>query len=280
MCRHVAYLGPPATLREVILDPPYSLARQSWAPRHQRPGSVNVDGFGVGWYADGDPVPARYRRSGPIWADESFPDLARVTRTGALLATVRDATPGNEPGVAAVAPYAGDGWLFSHNGMVVGWPDSVAALATTLPAGSLLSVPARCDSALLWTLVAHRLRTTGAAPGAALAWLIGTLADHGVTGRFNFLLTDGRTIAATAWGHSLWYRRSAAAVGPAAVLVASEPDDDGPGWAPVPDRSLVTAIPDRVHVRPLPIDAVRTDTFDTAAEGTRGDATSEGIPVR
>jgi len=29
-----------------------------------------------------------------------------------------------------------------------------------------------------------------------------------VTGRFNFLLTDGATIAATAAGHTLWYRQT------------------------------------------------------------------------
>ena len=86
MCRHFAYLGPPATLRELIIDPPTGLATQAWSPRQQRHGTMNVDGFGAGWYADGDPVPARYRRAGPIWADPSFADLARVTRTRALLA--------------------------------------------------------------------------------------------------------------------------------------------------------------------------------------------------
>ena len=67
MCRHMAYLGPPASLRDLIIEPPYGLARQAWAPRRQRYGVMNADGFGVGWYADGDPLPARYRRSGPIW---------------------------------------------------------------------------------------------------------------------------------------------------------------------------------------------------------------------
>ena len=55
MCRHLAYLGPPATLRSVIIDPPYGLYRQAWAPRQQRHGTMNADGFGIGWYAPGDP---------------------------------------------------------------------------------------------------------------------------------------------------------------------------------------------------------------------------------
>src|SRR5580704_7114386 len=105
MCRLLAYLGPSVSLRAVISDPPFGLARQAWAPRRQRHGLMNADGFGVGWYADGDPVPARYRRAGPLWADPSFADLARVTRTRALLAAVRSATEGTEHGAAAAAPY-------------------------------------------------------------------------------------------------------------------------------------------------------------------------------
>ena len=120
MCRHLAYLGPPATLRSVIIDPPYGLYRQAWAPRRQRYGTVNADGFGVGWYAAGDPVPARYRRPVPIWGDESFADVARVTSAGALLAAVRSATAGTDPGTAAAAPYAAGRWLFSHNGVLDG----------------------------------------------------------------------------------------------------------------------------------------------------------------
>lgn len=89
MCRHLAYLGPEIPFGQLVLAPPHSLFRQSWAPRHQRHGTVNADGFGVGWYAPDDPVPARYRRAGPIWGDEQLPDLARVVRTGALLAAVR-----------------------------------------------------------------------------------------------------------------------------------------------------------------------------------------------
>ncbi|MCC3771939.1 class II glutamine amidotransferase, partial [Streptomyces sp. UNOC14_S4] len=92
MCRHLAVLGPAEPMRTTLTDPPYSLVRQSWAPRRQRHGTVNADGFGVGWYAPGDPVPARYRRAGPVWGDTAFADLARVVRTEAPPASVRDAT--------------------------------------------------------------------------------------------------------------------------------------------------------------------------------------------
>src|SRR5215472_17469387 len=157
MCRHLAYLGPPVTLRSLLTDPPHGLGTQAWAPRRQHHGTMNVDGFGVGRYTDGDPVPARYRRAGPIWADPAFADLARVTRTRALLAAVRSATPGTEEGVAAAAPYTAGRWLFSHNGVLDDWPSATASLAATLPPADLLALEARCDSALVWALVARQL---------------------------------------------------------------------------------------------------------------------------
>jgi gamma-glutamyl hercynylcysteine S-oxide hydrolase len=245
MCRHLAYLGAPATLRAVLVDPPHGLYTQAWAPRWQRHGTVNADGFGVGWYAAGDPEPARYRRAGPIWADKSFADVARVTRSGAVLAAVRDATAGGAQGAAAAAPFASGRWLFSHNGRVDGWPGSVAGLAGTLPAAALLGLEARVDSALLWALVLDRLRR-GLAPGQALADTAAALRAAGVTGRFNFLLTDGQVIAATAAGDTLFCHRS-----PDAVIIASEPGDDEPGWAEVPDGSLVTATADEIQVAGL-----------------------------
>jgi glutamine amidotransferase len=208
---------------------------------------MNVDGFGIGWYADGDPVPARYRRAGPIWADPSFADLARVTRTRALLAAVRSATDGTESGASAAAPYASGRWLFSHNGVLNGWPAAAACLAAGLPAEDLLSLEARCDSALAWALVVGRLRA-GTPAGQALASVIADLGRHGVTGRFNFLLTDGEVISATAAGDTLCYRGA----GPG-VVVASEPGDDEPGWTEVPDNSVLTATVDAVEVRPLPV---------------------------
>ena len=242
MCRHLAYVGPEVSLKSLLIDPPYGLYRQAWAPRMQRHGTVNADGFGIGWYASGDPVPARYRRAVPIWGDPSLPDLARVTRSSAVLAAVRDATVGTALGEAAAAPFASGSWLFSHNGLLAGWPASAAGLARVEP---LLALEAMTDSAFLWALVVERLRS-GTAPDIALAATIDAVEAAGGTGRFNFLLTDGRTIVATTAGDTLWYRRA-----DGDVTVASEPCDDEPGWAEVPDRQLLTAAPSQVTVRPL-----------------------------
>ncbi|MFJ2211695.1 ergothioneine biosynthesis protein EgtC [Streptomyces sp. NPDC101062] len=247
MCRHIAALGPPMTLGAVLVEPPHALYRQSWAPRIQRNGTVNADGFGVGWYAEGDPVPARYRRAGPIWGDLGFTDLARVIRTGALLAAVRDATLPGADGEAAAAPFAAGPWLFSHNGSVGGWPGSLAGLAAALPAEELLSLVARSDSGLVWALVLHRLRA-GDDLGQALADTVVEVAEAAPGSRLNLLLTDGARIAATAWGDTLWYR---AGSGDDPTLVASEPYDDDPRWREVPDRTLLVASRGDVLLSPL-----------------------------
>jgi len=245
MCRHVAYVGGPVALGELLVRPAHALLRQSWEPRTQDSGVVNADGFGVGWYAEGDPVPARYRRPGPIWGDLSFADLARVVRSGAFLGAVRGATLPGADGEAAAAPFTAGPWLFSHNGAVGGWPDSLTALAAALPGGELLRLEARTDSALLWALVLHRLRA-GDAPGAALADTVREVAAAAPGSRLNLLLTDGERIAATAWRNSLWYL-----TGPGRVVVASEPYDDDPRWREVPEHTLVTAGRADVTLSPL-----------------------------
>ncbi|MEU0943659.1 ergothioneine biosynthesis protein EgtC [Streptomyces canus] len=246
MCRHLAYLGPEEPLGRLLTEPAHSLYRQSWAPRRQRYGTVNADGFGVGWYAEGDPVPARYRRAGPIWADLSFADLARVVRSTAVLAAVRDATLAGADAEAAAAPYASGPWLFSHNGAVKGWPGSLAPLAASLPAAELLSMEARNDSAFVWALVLNRLRG-GDEQGQALADTVLEVAEAAPDSRLNLLLTNGESIAATAWGDTLWYLRRPGT----GTVVASEPYDDDPHWREVPDRTLLTASRTDVLLTPL-----------------------------
>jgi gamma-glutamyl hercynylcysteine S-oxide hydrolase len=247
VCRHLAYLGPPAPLSSLVLDAEHGLLRQSYAPLDMRGGgTVNADGFGVGWYPEAGAAPVRYRSAQPIWSDTSFRALAGATRSGALLAAVRSATVGMPVTDTAVAPFAGGGWLFSHNGVVCGWPDSMAAVAAELPVTDLLTLDAGTDSALLWALLARRLRA-GAEPAAALVELVGAVEAAAPGSRLNLLLTDGTAIWATAWTHALSVR-----AGEDTALVASEPIDDGPGWTEVPDRHLVTTSPG--HCRLTPVD--------------------------
>jgi glutamine amidotransferase len=250
MCRHLAYVGPPVTLSRLLLEPPHALVHQSWAPRDMRGGgTVNADGFGVGWYPPGAGEPVRYRGAGPIWSDPTLPGLATGTTAGAVLAAVRSATVGMPVVATAAAPFADSRWLFSHNGAVVGWPDSVAALAGRLPTRDLLTLDAPTDAALLWALIRHQLRG-GASMPQAVATTIAEVSAAAPGSRLNLLLTDGTTIVASAVGHALSVRASGPAA-QASVLVASEPVDDDPHWRPVPDGHLLVAGPTTLDLTPL-----------------------------
>ncbi|NIH83947.1 ergothioneine biosynthesis protein EgtC [Amycolatopsis granulosa] len=248
MCRHLGYLGPPRSPADALFDAPHSLLRQTFAPKDMRGGGVvNADGFGLGWYGDG-PEPVRYRRPVPLWSDHDLPRLARSVLSGAFVAAVRNGTTGMPPGEGACAPFTGGRWLFSHNGVVRGWPDRMAALAGKLPVTDLMTLPAPTDSALLWALLRDRL-AAGEDPAGAVADLIAQVERAAPGSRLNFLLTDGTVLVATAWTHSLSVR-----VDGEAVLVASEPLDDAPGWSEVPDRHLLRACHGAVELLPLHTD--------------------------
>src|SRR5262249_54126571 len=131
-----------------------------------------------------------------------------------------------------------------------GWPASAGSLAAGLPAGELLALEARCDSALAWAMVAGRLRA-GAPAAEALAGVITDLTGHGITGRFNFLLTDGQAISATAAGDTLCYP-AARPAGPG-VVGASAPGDDEPGGPGGPATADRRAPAGAVEGPPLPV---------------------------
>src|SRR5271165_2991469 len=115
MCRHLGWLGEPRSLAALVLDPPYALLVQSYAPRRQKHGLVNADGWGVGFIAGG---PRRWRSASPLWAEASFASVAPVLSSGCVVAAVRSATVGMPIEASASAPFTDGEWLLSHNGRV------------------------------------------------------------------------------------------------------------------------------------------------------------------
>lgn len=228
MCRHLAWLGAPRTLADLVLDPPHGLLRQSYAPRRQRHGTMNADGWGVGFYPPGRAEPARWRAARPLWTDASFASVAPVLAAGCVVAAVRSATPGMPVDESATAPFMSGRWLLSHNGVV-----DRAVLAPDPTAESV------CDSSQLAAYVFGRgldrlgetVREVGARDPAA---------------RLNLLVTDGTRVLATTWGDT-----TSVLVRDDGVVVASEPYDDDPGWRDVPDRHLVEVSPDGLTVTAL-----------------------------
>ncbi len=253
MCRFLAYLGPPVTLESVLLRPTHSLVHQSYAPRHQRHGRVNADGFGVGWYDRSvRPEPARYRSDRPIWSDRSLASMAGLVRSGAVLAAVRDATPPAAVEESGSPPFAAGSWLFAHNGAVAGFANGTGvALRRCISPTRLAGVEGASDSEVVFALVLDAL-DAGADAGAALALAVATV-ESLAPARLNLVLTDGVALAASACGDTLFLLddpwRSVEPGG--GVVVASEPYDDDPRWLSVPDRSIVCVDTAGALVAPL-----------------------------
>lgn len=257
MCRHLGYLGPPVALDELLLRPAHSLLEQTWAPHDMRAGgTVNVDGFGAGWYPQGTGTPTRYRAAVPMGADASFAELASTVSSPAVLGAVRSATVGTPVVRTACAPFTDGTWLFSLNGRVSGWPDSLADLAAKLDTVDLMTLEAPVDSAVVWALLRRRLHQ-GQPAETAVRDLLHEVVSAASESRMNLMLTDGSVLIATTWTHSLSLWRDHDA-----VIAASEPFGPGDGadgspqeatgWEAIPDRHLVVADTGHVSITPLP----------------------------
>src|SRR3984957_19984696 len=140
MCRHLGWLGADASVSSLILDPPFGLRVQSYAPRRQKHGLINADGWGAGFFdrSSGSEVPRRWRSAAPIWGDTSLESVGPALRSHCVVAAVRSASIGMPIDVTATAPVTDGQWLLSHNGIV----DRVV-LPLTASAESV------CDSAML-----------------------------------------------------------------------------------------------------------------------------------
>ena len=234
MCRHLGYLGVDTSVGSLLTEGDHSLRAQSYAPSEMRGGgTINADGFGVAWW-DGDRAAHSYRNPMPIWTDPAVDDALRQIRSGAVIAAVRSATVGMPVERSACAPFTDGRWAFSHNGVVFGWPHSMAELWSEVPPIDALALPAPTDAAALWVVLQNLLRTHD--PESALRILVQRVEEKSPDARLNLLLADGETLYATAAYHSLSVRRTEEA-----VIVASEPLDDHPDWTPVDDRRMVVA---------------------------------------
>jgi len=247
MCRLFGYIGAPVPLAALLYDPPHGLERQAHKPRHQLPGRINADGWGVAWY-DGalDEVPARYRTATPMWADESFRGIATHIRSAHVLAAVRNASPGAPVEPTGSSPFVGDHFAFSHNGYVEGFRGTLGVeLRRGLSDRRALGITGGADSEVVFAMILDCL-DDGASMTDALVAVLDQLLDK-ADGKYNFLLSDGREMVATRHRNSLFTLDR----GDEGRIVASEPFDDADDWLEVPERSLVTLSPTSLKIENL-----------------------------
>ena len=115
MCRWLAYSGSPVLLEELIYKPKHSLIDQSL---HSRLGAetTNGDGFGVGWYGEGD-TPGVFHSVEPAWNDRNLRELSGHVRSGLAFAHIRAATA-TPVQLTNCHPFRYGKWLWMHNGVI------------------------------------------------------------------------------------------------------------------------------------------------------------------
>jgi predicted glutamine amidotransferase len=196
MCRWLAYSGSPIRLEELLVKRDRSLIDQSL---HSRQGATttNGDGFGVGWYANGEP-PRVYRSTHPAWNDRNLRELAAGISSPLFFAHIRAST-GGAIQETNVHPFRHGRWLWMHNGLIREFPRVQRELQLQVADELYTSIEGTTDSETMFYLAL----TFGLEedPVAALEQTVGLIEE---TGRKHGVEQPIQMTVATTNGETIW----------------------------------------------------------------------------
>jgi glutamine amidotransferase len=149
MCRWLAYSGSPIRLEELLVKRDRSLIDQSL---HARQGATttNGDGFGVGWYEEGEP-PRVYRSTHPAWNDRNLRELAAGISSPLFFAHIRAST-GTAIQETNTHPFRYEKWLWMHNGLIREFPRVKRELVLAIDDSLFTSIEGTTDSEVMFYL--------------------------------------------------------------------------------------------------------------------------------
>ena len=195
MCRWMGWSGQPVVVEDLLFKPKQSLVEQSL---HSRMGveTTNGDGFGLGWYGQGD-GPGVYHSVSPAWGDANLRELAAHIESPLFLAHVR-ATTGTAIQQTNCHPFRYGKWLFVHNGVIADFEVMRRELMLAVAPELFADIKGSTDSEVLF----HLGLTFGLEqdPIGALEQAIGfveaTAAAHGIENavQASLGLTDGERL--------------------------------------------------------------------------------------
>lgn len=282
MCRFTYYLGDEITVADLVTRPENSLIHQS-VHAHERPEPLNGDGFGLVWYVPDDPKPARFRSLTPAWSNANLAELARVTKSTCVMAHVRAATSGNfDVSEDNCHPFRCGPFAFMHNGDIAAFSKIRRPLMDKLSDPGFASVRGNTDSEHMFAIAMEHLRgredessceLLAEALHATVKRVLELLDEHapGSHAYLNLVLTDGRHAAACRFStddsyiDSLYINQGSRYIcdgdvchmlepddSARAVLISSEPLNEGPRWKAIPPNHVALVSADRsVSVREL-----------------------------
>jgi predicted glutamine amidotransferase len=271
MCRWLAYYGTPIRLEELLVKRDRSLIDQSL---HARQGATttNGDGFGIGWYGDGE-VPRIYRNTHPAWNDRNLRELAAGISSPLFFAHIRAST-GTAIQQTNTHPFRYGRWLWMHNGLIRDFARMRRELLLAVDDALFASIEGTTDSEAMFYLAL----TLGLEddPVAAVERMVGVVEE---TGRKHGVEHPIQMTIATTNGESVWaFRYSSegssrslyfstrmdtlkalypeseelARLSDETRLVVSEPLGDLPGaWNEVPESHVGIVRPGADELRPF-----------------------------
>jgi glutamine amidotransferase len=253
MCRLLGYVGPVLQLDHLLYKPDHSLIVQSYAPREMTAGTLNADGFGIGWHhAQRRDLPYIYRSVLPIWNDLNLNSLSRYVESGCVVASVRSATPGLAVDLSNCPPFQHEQVLMVHNGFIQNFRQTLyRPIRDRLSDTLYQAIHGTTDSEHLFALILHEWQRH---PGTALE----TALEKGMQVAYRLarevgeqhvprvggtlILSDGEHLIASRTANcdpvpTLYWLRDNAAY-PGSVLVASEPMFAG-DWQLLPEHHML-----------------------------------------
>jgi predicted glutamine amidotransferase len=251
MCRLFGMTGGRQAVRATfwLLEAPDSLAQQS----RREP-----DGTGIGWFGD-DRRPHVAKQPLAAYEDEAFAREARELRSTTFVAHIRYATTGAVL-PANTHPFEQRGRLFAHNGVV----EDLERLEHELGDDRSL-VHGDTDSERLFALITRETERHDGDPGAGIVAAVRWVAAELPVLAINIILAGPEDLWALRYPdvHELWVLergpggqhgtrhfdagsaagrvrvRSGDLAREPAVVVASEPMDEDPGWRQMAPGELI-----------------------------------------
>jgi len=248
----LAYHGPPVSVVDAILTQQHSLIEQAYAPTEMVTGRVNADGFGFGWYAEGQGLPGTYHRMTPIWSDMDLARFGRVVSTRCLFAALRNATPGFHLDLQSIAPFTSGPLLFMLDGALQGFARRFRhELRAMVPESIRATIAGPTDTETVFGLIRSRLtpdaplpadQAAGALQGAMAATIVDVMdiaREKQLQASMNMGITDGQVmvfcrLSRGIQANSLYYAERAGG-----VWVVSEGLDEKKDWVTVEEDHWV-----------------------------------------
>lgn len=258
MCRWLAYSGSPILLDTLLYKPAHSLIDQSL---HSKLGveTTNGDGFGVGWYTEGNDNPALFKDIGPAWNNRNLRELADHVHSPLFFAHIRAST-GSAVQQTNCHPFRHGRWMFMHNGAIAGFHLMRRELTLLVDPELYADIGGSTDSEVMFYLaLTYGLDEDPPAAVARMAEVVErTGHEHGVEFplQMTLAITDGVRLWAFRYSsgrtsRSLFYSSKVEAlrrlhpdvrflkdISEETRLIVSEPLGDLPGaWHEVPESS-------------------------------------------